>query len=290
VPAKPLLPPPALVRTDATPLATIIIPTRDRLDLLVPCLDSLKQKTADNVFEVIVVDNDSTEAETRNYLESLLPQDNRFKVLSAPGPFNFSALCNKGALRARGETLIFLNNDIEVISRDWLTHLLHWSRKPDIGAVGAKLVYADNTLQHGGVVLGIDGRAAHFERNLEAAADGFFGRLNVPHELSAVTAACFAVSAAKFQSVNGFDERNLPVDLSDIDLCLRLGERGWRTVLEPRAVLYHHESASRGKKASPEILYPQEITYFKARWLHALRNDPYFHPALSLDWFRPALG
>ncbi|WP_448955314.1 glycosyltransferase family 2 protein [Labrys neptuniae] len=269
--------------------ASIIIPTRDRLDLLAPCIQSLINNGSALPFEIIIVDNGSVQPETLAFFEEI-SKDERISIIFVPETFNFSALCNKASHQAGAEILIFLNNDTEILSGDWLSLLVGWAEQPDIGAVGAKLLYGDGTLQHGGAILGIGGGAAHFERKIPASEPGFFGRLSVPHELSAVTAACLAVSKSKFHAVGGFDERNLPIDLNDIDLCLRLGERGWRTILDPRALLRHHESASRGKARPSEILYKKEIAYFRERWLHLLRNDPYFHPALSLETQRPALG
>ncbi|MFC2254172.1 glycosyltransferase family 2 protein [Labrys portucalensis] len=290
-PAVPLPPlsPAAMLAGGQSPMSTIIIPTRDRADLLSACIGSLLDRTPQDRFEVVIIDNGSRDPDTLAYLENVT-KDPRFSILRSPGSFNFAAICNEAAGRARGDTLVFLNNDTEILSDDWLSRLTGWARQPDIGAVGAKLLYKDDTLQHGGVVLGMGGRAAHFERRLPRTDTGFFGRLSLPHELSAVTAACLAVSREKFRDIGGFDQHNLPIDLNDIDLCLRLNERGWRTLLDPCVVLHHHESASRSNKMPSEVLYRKEIGYFRSKWLHLLRNDPYFHPALSLEWYRAALG
>ncbi|MGO4335162.1 glycosyltransferase [Labrys sp. KB_33_2] len=290
-PAAPLSPlsPAAITAGGQPPMSTIIIPTRDRADLLSACIRSLLDHSTQDHFEVVIIDNGSTEPGTLAYLDSVA-KDPRFSILRSPGSFNFAAICNEAAERARGDMLVFLNNDTEILSNDWLSRLTGWARQPDIGAVGAKLLYKDDTLQHGGVVLGMGGRAAHFERRLPRTDTGFFGRLSIPHELSAVTAACLAVSREKFRGIGGFDQNNLPIDLNDIDLCLRLNERGWRTLLDPCVVLHHHESASRSNKMPSEMLYRKEIGYFRSKWLHLLRNDPYFHPALSLEWYKAALG
>ncbi|QEN87900.1 glycosyltransferase [Labrys sp. KNU-23] len=290
-PAVPVPPfsPAIMPAGEQSPMPTIIIPTRNRADLLSACIRSLLDHSSREHFEVVIIDNGSTEPGTLTYLETVA-KDARFSILRSPGSFNFAAICNEAAERARGDTLVFLNNDTEILSDDWLPRLTGWARQPDIGAVGAKLLYKDDTLQHGGVVLGMGGRAAHFERRLPRSDTGFFGRLSTPHELSAVTAACLAVSREKFRGIGGFDQHNLPIDLNDIDLCLRLNERGWRTLLDPSVVLRHHESASRSTKMPSEVLYRKEIGYFRSKWLHLLRNDPYFHPALSLEWYRAALG
>ena len=273
---------------DERPCATIVIPTRDRVDLLRRCVESL-QRSERADFEAIVVDNGSRDGAAVAYLRSV-GRDPRFRVLERPGPFNFSALCNAGAAEARAPTLVFLNNDVEAPSSDWLDLLVAWTGLSSVGAVGAKLVYPDGRLQHAGVVIGIDGHAVHFERFRPPDAPGFFGRINVPHEVSAVTGACLAVEKAKFDAVCGFDAVNLPVEFSDIDLCLRLAERGWTALLEPAARLIHREAATRKVFRSQEKRYASEVAYFKARWRKRLRDDPYFHPVLSLDWHTAALG
>jgi O-antigen biosynthesis protein len=267
--------------------ASLIIPTRDRADLLRQCVAGLSKTRSP--FEVIIVDNGSVENETRALYDELLT-DRRFRILSRPGPFNFSALCNDGAREANNASLVFLNNDTEPVAPDWLTLLAAWTSAPTVGAVGAKLLYPDGRLQHAGVIIGIDGHANHYELSAGKDDAGYFNRLLVPHELSAVTGACLAVDKGKFDAVGGFDAINTPVEFSDIDLCLRLGERGWVSLLEPRALLVHHEAATRKVSRDQERRYADQIAYFKNRWRGALRADPFFHPALSLDAHRPALG
>ena len=271
------------------PCATIVIPTRDRVDLLRGCVESLQRVKGRDDFEVIVVDNSSEETATLAYLNDI-PRDSRFRVLERPGPFNFSALCNTGVDGARAVTLVFLNNDTKALSPHWLDRLIAWTRLPSVGAVGAKLIYPNGQLRHVGVVIGVDGHATHFERFRPRNAGGYFGRGNLPHEVSAVTGACLAVEKAKFDAIGGFDAVNLPIEFSDIDLCLRLAERGWTALLEPAAVLVHHEAATRKLWRSQEKRYAGQVAYFKARWRRFLRDDPYFHPALSLDWHTAALG
>jgi O-antigen biosynthesis protein len=273
----------------ASPCATIIIPTKDRLDLIEHCLDSLRRKTVSQNVEVIVVDNGSIRDDSRRFFEELV-RDSRFRVVARPGPFNFSKLCNEAAAEASASTLVFLNNDTEIIDAHWLEPLLYWAQRPDVGAAGAKLLYPDGRVQHAGVVLGIDGRAGHFERGLEPSDPGYFGRLCVAHEVSAVTAACLAVDKRKFDAVGGFDAVNLPVELNDIDLCLRLSEHGWTSVCTSQSVLIHREAASRGTTLRPDETYRDEHRYFRARWMHRLRDDPFFHPALSLARLDAGLG
>lgn len=280
---------PAGVANAAGPCATLIIPTKDRNDLLARCIGSLRRKTSPQDIEVIVIDNGSRHARSQRFFAEL-SRDERFRVVTRRGPFNFSELCNDVAGKAKAPTLVFLNDDTEVVEAHWLETLLSWTRQSDIGAVGAKLLYPNGRLQHAGVVLGIDGRAGHFERMAGRDSPGYFGRLGVAHEVSAVTAACLAVEKRKFAEVGGFDAVNLPVELNDIDLCLRLAERGWKTICASDAVLIHHESASRGRTLRPDDVYRKEHHYFRSRWMHRLRDDPYFHPALSLDRLDAALG
>jgi GT2 family glycosyltransferase len=271
------------------PAVTIIVPTRDQSALLRQCVQSLKRNTALQSIEVLIVDNGSTQPDALRYLAELEGQENT-RIISCPGPFNFAKLCNEAAKTAKARTLLFLNNDTEFIERGWLEPLLYWAGQTEIGAVGAKLLYPNGAVQHAGVVLGIDGRAGHFERMLDARDPGYFGRLCAPHEVAAVTGACLAVEKRKFDAVGGFDAVNLMVELNDIDLCLRLAQRGWKCVCAPDSTLVHHESISRGRSSRPNERYAREIQYFRSKWMHKLRDDPYFHPALSLDSLNAKLG
>ena len=280
-------PPPAAI--DARRQATIIVPTRDRPDLLGPCVASLTRHPAGADFELIVLDNGSARADALVQLEALTRAPN-VRVLRRPGPFNFSAICNSGAREARHPFLVFLNDDVEALAPDWLGRMLQFAAADDVGAVGAKLFYPDGRLQHGGVVLGLDGFAGHVQRAAAADDPGYLGMLAWPREVAAVTGACLAVEARKFFEVGGFDEARLPIEYNDIDLCLRLAERGYKSVFEPRARLMHRESASRGDNPRLDSRYAAEHGYFRKRWAHRLRDDPYFHPALSLDALEIALG
>jgi GT2 family glycosyltransferase len=273
----------------APPRVAIIIPTRDRRDLLEQCVVSLRAFPAGADFEIVVVDNDSAEASAMAYLDEIARAPD-VKVVRAPGPFNFSQLCNLAARKTGAPLLAFLNNDVEAVGEGWLAPLARLATRPDVGAAGAKLLYPDRTVQHAGVVLGVDGKAAHVQRGLAQDAPGYLDTLTAPREVSAVTGACLVVEARKFWEVGGFDEVNLPIESNDIDLGLRLAERGWRNVIEPRAVLIHHESASRGANKLLDARYADQTAYFRARWAAALRDDPYFHPALSLDALDVALG
>ncbi|MCW5744744.1 MAG: glycosyltransferase family 2 protein [Alphaproteobacteria bacterium] len=271
------------------PCATMVIPSKDRPRLLATCLRGLREATTPADFEVVIVDNGSTDSETLALYDSLAG-DHRVRVLHRPGPFNFSFLCNEGAHAARAPVVVFLNNDIEIVDRQWLQPLLSWAAQPDVGAVGAKLLYPSGRLQHGGVVVGLAGSTGHIDRGARRGEPGYLARLTVPHEVSAVTGACLVVQKKKFDAIGGFDAEHLPVELNDIDLCLRLDARGWRTIFTPQSVLIHHESASRGRSQALSPKYEPERTFFRSRWGARLRDDPYFHPALSLVSIRTALG
>ncbi|MFO1103349.1 MAG: glycosyltransferase family 2 protein [Methylocystis sp.] len=272
----------AIFRGEA-PMVSVVIPTRDRVDLLAPCLDSLLRSSLYPKFEVIVVDNDSVEPRTQALLLALQAKDARLTVLRTRGPFNFSALCNCGARTARGEFLVFLNNDTEIVTPDWIERLLYFAIAPDVGAVGAKLLYPQGHVQHVGVLLGMGGVAGHFGAGVSASDRGWMDRNVAPHEVSAVTGACMMVERRKFDDVGGFDEIELPVELNDVDLCLRLAARGWRSICHTQTILIHRQSASRkGGSIRLQRVYQKERAAFYARWRAVVRDDPHFHPGLSL--------
>ncbi|HZV04619.1 MAG TPA: glycosyltransferase [Gemmataceae bacterium] len=268
--------------------ASIILPTRNRRDLLKSCLESLEPEIARHDLEVIVIDNDSREEATIRFLSSL-SADRRFRVLSCPGKFNFSTLCNEGAGASSAPILLFLNNDTELPRGARLDALLQLAQEPGVGAVGAKLIFPNGRVQHAGVVLGMDNYTGHFERGLARDDPGYFGRLNAAYEVSAVTGACLAIEKQKFEAVGGFDP-HLAVEFGDVDLCLRLAERGWQTICAGDCVLIHREARSRGLTLRPQDRYRTERLYFQNRWLDRIRDDPYFHPALSLDSLGARLG
>ncbi|WP_375276143.1 glycosyltransferase family 2 protein [Methylorubrum thiocyanatum] len=264
------------------PLVSVIIPTRDRAELLGVVLDGLFARTDYPALEVIVVDNGSTEPATRD-LFARYAGDPRLRVLPAPGPFNFSELSNRGAAAARGTILLFLNNDIEVLEPGWLTELVAIASDREIGAVGAKLLYPDGTIQHGGIVLGIGGIAGHSHLGLPGSAPGYFARMVLSQEVSAVTGACLAMRAAVFSEVGGFDAAHLAVAFNDVDLCLKIRAAGYRIVWTPHARLVHHESKSRGAEDTPEkrARFEAESRVMRERWEPVLRADPYYNPNLS---------
>lgn len=266
------------------PGISILIPTRDQSEVLRRCLDSILGQTVYPNYEIVVVDNASHQPETANYFAEL-SHNPKVKVLSFDGPFNYAAINNFAVSHAQGELLVFLNNDTEVISSDWLAEMASFAIRPDIGAVGARLLYPDNTIQHAGVVVGLVGVADHVLRGLPAEDPGYLGLAMTVKNVSALTAACMMTRRELFCNVGGFDEQNLSVAYNDVDYCLKLRDQGLRLVWTPYAELYHYESLSRGLDSSVEKesrLY-QETLYMFGRWRDPISYDPYYNPNLSRD-------
>ena len=279
----------ASARQEATQklTATIIILSKDRADLLGACLDSLECTQPQN-FEIIVMDNGSKEP-TTFALYDRWRRNPRVRIQYCPGPFNFSALCNSAVAMANAPIVVFLNNDTIVRSSDWLEQMISYASHPRIGATGTRLVYPSGRIQHAGLIIGLGGLAAHIERDAQPSQPGYLQGLVASREVSAVTAACMAIDKAKFSSVGGFDSAAFPVELNDVDLCLRLNAAGWKTVCLTKPVLIHHESATRGRTLHQDARYAHERDQFRERWLSHIRDDPYFHPALSLHSVATAL-
>lgn len=271
------------------PHVTIIIPTKDRTELLSTCVTSIVSRSTYGQFDVLIVDNGSSEPESHAYFERV-QQDPCISVLRIDGPFNFSRINNQAAARARGSLLCFLNNDTEVISPDWLEEMVSLAVRDGVGAVGAMLYYPSNTMQHAGVVLGLGGIASHPHRGERRGMPGNYGRAALTQTMSAVTAACMVLRKDTFEAVGGFDE-TLAVAYNDVDLCLRLGARGFRNVWTPYAELYHFESVSRGDDLHGANLprFLAESQAMRDRWQGQLDADPYYNPNLSLTradlWF-----
>lgn len=262
------------------PLATLIIPCRDNPDLLEACLRSL-ERTDPTSFDIIIVENGSEQKETFS-LYNRLQSDARVRILLRPGAFNFSALCNSAAEEVTTPVMVFLNNDTIIQEPDWLDELTAWALQPNIGAVGTKLIYPSHLLQHAGAVVGLAGYAAHSDRNAKVDTPGYMHKLAATREVSAVTGACLAIEKAKFDHVGGFDGQTFPIELSDMDICLRLRAAGWTTICLSEPILIHHESATRGTPQDLDIAYAAERRAFRDRWYSYIRDDPYYHPALSL--------
>jgi GT2 family glycosyltransferase len=260
------------------PLVSIIIPTKDKLEFLMRCIDSIKRKTDYPNYEILIVDNKSIESATKDYLKSIDGKD-RCRVISYNASFNFSAINNYAAKQSGGDFLLFLNNDTEVVSSEWVNAMLEFAQRKETGAVGAKLIYRNNTIQHAGILLGVGGIANHAFYQFPSSKDSYFSQADVIKNYSAITAACMMIRKSLFEEMQGFDEVNCPIAFNDVDLCLRLREKGYLNVYTPYAVLYHHEAASRGYKRDPEA------EYIKKRWGHIIENDPYYNPNLSRDRF-----
>ena len=265
-------------------LVSIIIPTRDMLELLQKCVQSILENTAYSAYEILIVDNDSQHAQTTAYLNALEHSHCNVRVLHYPFAFNFSAINNFAASHAKGEYLAFLNNDVEVISSNWLSEMLSHAQRSGVGAVGAKLYYDNGAIQHGGVLLGVGGVAGHAHKYFEKNADGYFSRLKVVQNYSAVTAACMVVKKERFMEVNGFNEEHLAIAFNDVDLCLKLLSRGYRNVWTPYAELFHHESISRGAEDTPEKIarFNKETIYMKEHWGRVLKEDAMYNFNLTL--------
>ncbi len=276
--------PPTYHLPDRSPLVSIIIPTHNQKALLERCLDTLTENTTYAPYEVLVVDNQSDDPQTLAYLKQI-NQREHCSVLPYDKPFNFSAINNFAVQHAQGEVVLFLNNDIEVISPRWLTVLVRHALRPEIGSVGAMLYYPDETIQHAGLVLGLGGVAGYPYQTEPRGYLGQRGRAAQVQNLSAVTAACMAVEKRKFIEVGGFDQQHLSIAYNDVDLCLRLQALGYRTLWTPLAELLHHESASRGFETTPEkqARFLQETAYCEDKWAKWLENDPAYNPNLTLE-------
>ncbi|HEX8845568.1 MAG TPA: glycosyltransferase [Pyrinomonadaceae bacterium] len=266
------------------PLVSVIMGTRDRVDLLREAVEGVLEGTAYPSIELIIVDNQSTDLATLDFLREI-EMDPRVSVLQYDALFNFAAMNNLGVSKSRGAILCLLNNDIKVISSSWLSEMVSHAVRPEIGAVGAKLYYADNRIQHAGVILGIKGAAGHSHRFFPRESVGYAARLQVIQNYAAVTGACMVLRREVFEEVNGLDEINLPVAYNDVDLCLRIRERGYRILWTPHAELQHRESATRGTDDLPDTLprFSRERAYMKSKWGPLLANDPYYNPNLTLE-------
>ena len=265
------------------PLASIVICTRDRVDLLKTAVESVSRLTEYPRFEIVVVDNQSRDEATLAYLSEIAERP-AVRVLRYDEPFNFAALNNFAAQHCASDVLVLLNNDIEVINAGWLTELVSHAMRPEVGCVGALLYYPDSRIQHAGVVLGVHGIAGHIHRLLSRGAPGYFGRAALIQNYSVVTAACVAVRRSVFQEVGGLDP-TFAVAFNDVDFCMRVRDRGYLNVWTPYAELYHYESASRGSDMAPDKRerFKREIGLMRKRWGSALLRDPAYNPNLRLD-------
>lgn len=268
------------------PLVSIIIPNKDHVDDLSRCVESIINLSTYDNYEIVIVENNSETAEIRTYYEEI-SRHPRVQVVEYKGDFNYSKINNFGVQYAKGEYLLFLNNDTEVITPDWMEELLMYAMRKDVGVVGAKLYYPDKTIQHAGIVIGLGAHrtAGHTHYRIPEANVGYMGRLCYAQDVTAVTGACMMVSKALYEELGGLDE-SFTVALNDVDFCLRVREKGFLNIFTPFAELYHYESKSRGsdKKDERALRYQQESDRFRVKWADALaKGDPYYNPNFSLD-------
>lgn len=268
------------------PLVSIMIPTKDHIEDLEKCLKSIYEKTTWQRFEVIVIENNSTESATFDYYKQLPDRYPNCKVVYFKGGFNFSAINNFGRTFAQGEYLLLLNNDVEVINGDWLTEMLMQASRPGAAICGAMLYYPDDTIQHAGIVTGLGGYAGHSHKYRKAGGSGYMFRIATVQDFSAVTAACLLVRTSVYDEVHGMDE-GFAVAFNDVDFCLRVRDAGYRIVWTPYAQLYHYESKSRGNdekdKAKKERFAGEQKRLSDRFTREGLIQDPYYNPSLTLD-------
>jgi GT2 family glycosyltransferase len=278
--------------TNPLPLVSVIIPVRNKPELLEKCLHGLRKKTDYSNLEILVVDNDSDDPRMS---EIYSREGEAIRVLRHPGPFNYSEINNRAVSEAKGNVILLLNNDVEPLSPEWLSEMISHAIRPEIGAVGAMLLYPNGRVQHAGVTLGIAGPmrvggvAGHSGKRMHPEATVMGNLLRVTRNVSAVTGACLAIRREVYQQVGGFDEHGLPIAFNDVDFCIRVMKAGYLNLWTPHARLTHHESLSRGVEDTPEkkARFQREVAVMRERWGELLDNDPYYNPNLTLvleDW------
>ncbi len=271
-------------RIEGSPLVSIIIPTRDKVELLRTCLESIARLTSYQSYEIIVIDNCSENGETFSYYDSLR-ESGRVRLLQYNEPFNFAAINNYAVKNSKGDYMLFLNNDTEVITPDWIESMLGFAQRRDVGIVGASLYYPDNTIQHAGVIIGLGGIAGHVFTKFPRNSFGTLGRAKVIQNLSAVTAACMMMRRAVFDEVGGLDE-GYSHAFNDVDLCMKVRAKGYLIVFTPFVELYHHESKTRGSDdtAEKQERFRGEVELFRQKWGDILKKgDPYYNSNLTLE-------
>lgn len=269
---------------DEQPLVSLIIPTRNGEALVRQCIGSILHKTTYRNYEILLVDNGSDDPGALAYFQELGCHPS-IRIIRDDRPFNYSALNNSAVAQANGEYVALVNNDIEVISPDWLGEMMSYATQPGVGAVGARLFYPNRTVQHAGVILGLGGVAGHSHKHLPADHPGYFFRAILTQEFSAVTAACLVVRKAVYEAIGGLEEQSLTIAFNDIDFCIRLKLAGYRNIYASYAELYHHESVTRGAENTPEkqARFQSECDYMKSRWGDLLGADPVYSPNLTQD-------
>lgn len=278
------------------PLVSIIIPTKNGEALVKQCLDSLFTLTSYQNFEVLLVDNQSDNPQALAFFDSLA-LDKKVRLLNYDKAFNYSVINNYAVKQAKGSIIVLMNNDIEIISADWLSEMVSQVSREEIGCVGAKLYYPAKgseffdkqskigTIQHAGVITGIGGVAGHAHKYFPASHPGYFKRLKITQNFSAVTAACLAVRKNVFEQAGGLNEKDLTIAFNDVDFCLKVQQLGYRNLWTPYAEMIHHESFSRGAEDSPEKVarFNREVSYMKEAWSEQLVQDPCYNIWLTLD-------
>lgn len=265
------------------PLVSIIIPNKDETETLRACIESIREKTEYTNYEILIVENNSTTDEIFRYYKEL-SNDPKIRLLRWKKEFNYSAINNYAVRQAKGEYLLFLNNDVTVITPGWIKEMLGVCERSEVGAVGVKLIYPDNTIQHAGCVIGIGGIAGHMFVNMPSNRTGYLHKASILQDMSAVTAACMMMKRSAFEEAGGFEEK-LSVAFNDVDFCLRVREQEKLIVYDPYVQLYHYESKSRGAEDSPEKVrrFQEEIEFMRSRWAKLLKaGDPYYNKNLSL--------
>ena len=266
------------------PKVSIIIPTRDKVEFLQQCIASIQKLSSYQNYEIIIVDNNSLESKSLKYFNKISKEPN-VRVIEYQHPFNFAAINNFAASQADGELLLFLNNDTKVISAEWLESMIEHAVRPEVGAVGARLLYPNGEIQHAGVIIGIGGVAGHSHKHFHNTHPGYFSRAKAIQNLSAVTGACLMVRSEVFNLFGGFDEENLAIAYNDIDLCLKMRQKNLLIVYTPYAELYHYESISRGSDYTPKNIkrFEREGKYMSDYWKEILHSDPYYNPNLTME-------
>lgn len=266
------------------PLVSILIPNKDQKGSLELCIRSIREKTKYENYEIVIIENNSATQEIFEYYEEV-QKDEKIRVITWNREFNYSAINNFGVKHAKGDLLLFLNNDVEVLTDDWMEELVGNCLRPEVGITGVKLLYPDGTIQHAGTVIGMGGVAGHMFVNMPGERSGYLHKASLQMDYSAVTAACMMMKRSVFEKIGGFEER-LSVAFNDVDLCLRTNEAGYLVVYDPYVKLYHYESKSRGAEDSEEKIkrFQNEIEFMRTRWEAMLKNgDPYYNKNLSLS-------
>ena len=266
------------------PTIDLVIPTRDGLSVLRPCIDSIIEKTTYLNYKIVIVDNDSQEQATLDYFKEL-ELNERVSVLSYPGEFNYSAINNFAVANSKADYIGLINNDIEVISADWLEQMMVWAIQDEVGIVGAKLLFSDGKIQHAGVTIGMGNAAGHIHRLEDGDALGYQCRCQATQNMMAVTAACLITERSLFNKLGGLNETDFKVAYNDIDYCLRVESLGFEVIWTPEARLYHHESVSRGDDMSDAHIdrYMKELHHFQRRWKSKGFVDKYYSKHLRIS-------